>query len=65
MPKAKTAKYKVVRKGLDKHEIGDVIELTEEQAANRINKVVPVKAEKKAPAKKAAAKKAPAKKDAK
>ena len=32
-------KYKVVNKGLDNYSVGDVIELTDEQAKNRANKV--------------------------
>ena len=33
------AKYTVIKNGVDNHQIGDVIELTEEQAAARVHKV--------------------------
>lgn len=41
MASAKKQKYTVVMPNLDKHKVGDVIELTEAQAASRVGKVVP------------------------
>ena len=35
----KNSKYEVVRSGLDSYSIGDIIELTKDQAASRVNKV--------------------------
>lgn len=42
MSEEKTAKYRIIRPNMQQGEVGDILELTEVQAQNLLNKVEPV-----------------------